>query len=344
MLNLEEFQEYVKLNLRDYLPENEKGAVIRTSNVTKNNGLVVHGVTVMPEGSNIAPNIYLDDYFKQYQEGRDLDEIMDKVALVTVGNLRAPEAYNNFGKDFQNFEYVRDKIIMVAVNTEKNVELLSQIPHTEIQDLSAVYKVYLGNIDDGYGTVTIRNEHMKMWDVTTEELHELALANTREILPVTVQSMNEVMRDMFGQDGMPDEIAEAMFAEMPADQQMYVITNKQKVNGAASMFYEDVLSGLSERIGTDLYILPSSLHEVIAVSTNMGTPATLAEMVQEVNAGQVAPEEQLSDHVYHFDAMTKELSLADTTLDQVKVCVAENSENYSAAQSNTEGSRPRHRR
>ena len=34
-------------------------------------------------------------------------------------------------------------------------------------------------------------------------------------------------------------------------------------------------------------------------------------MVQDVNAGQVAPEERLSDHVYMYDSQAKELVLAD---------------------------------
>jgi hypothetical protein len=43
-------------------------------------------------------------------------------------------------------------------------------------------------------------------------------------------------------------------------------------------FMKSALSELSKKVGTDLYILPSSVHEVIAVSTDMGTPETLSEM------------------------------------------------------------------
>ncbi len=60
MLNFEEFQDYTTRVLRDHLPEELSGATIRTNDVTKNNGLVLHGVIVQPEGSNIAPTIYLE--------------------------------------------------------------------------------------------------------------------------------------------------------------------------------------------------------------------------------------------------------------------------------------------
>ena len=107
------------------------------------------------------------------------------------------------------------------------------------------------------------------------------------------------------------------------------------------MFYEDALSELSKKVGTDLYILPSSVHEVIAVSTDMGTPETLSEMVREVNGTQVSEEEQLSDHVYRFDAAKKTLSLADTTMEELKK--AAGAENMSV-EPVAEGSRPRHTR
>ena len=73
----------------------------------------------------------------------------------------------------------------------------------------------------------------------------------------------------------------------------------------------------------------------------MGTPETLSEMVREVNGTQVSEEEQLSDHVYRFDAAKKTLSLADTTMEEIKK--AAGSENMSV-EPMAEGSRPRHTR
>ena len=53
-------------------------------------------------------------------------------------------------------------------------------------------------------------------------------------------------------------------------------------------------------MGTDLYILPSSIHEVIAVSAETGRPEELAQMVSETNRHEVMPGERLSDRVYHY--------------------------------------------
>ena len=114
-------------------------------------------------------------------------------------------------------------------------------------------------------------------------------------------------------DGMPPEIADMMIAEMPEDQQMYVISNDKGINGAVSMLYEDGLHDLAEKLGSDLFILPSSVHEVIAISANMGDPNELAAMVTEINMGQVALDERLSNQVYHYDKELRKVTLATDT-------------------------------
>ena len=342
MFNFEDFCDYVQMSIKDHLPVEQQDAKVTINNVMKNNGLTLHGVVVHPEGQCVAPTIYLEGFFKQYEEGADLDSVMDKIAGTISEHLNTPEEFSDVAQMYSNYDAVKDKIVMAVVNTAKNRELLSQVPHTEREDLSLIYKVVVGTGADGIGSITIRNEHMEQWGVTLDEIHEMAMKNTKEILPVTVQTMTEVMREMFGSDGMPEEMAEMMFSDMPLNQQMFIISNKSKVNGAASMFYEDTLSELADKIGTSLYILPSSVHEVIAVSTDMGTPEALAGMVREVNGGQVAPEEQLSDHVYKFDAKAKIISLADTTMEQLKV--SENNVNYEATQAAGEVNRPRHHR
>lgn len=343
MLNFEEFQEYTKRSLESYLPEEMEGATIRLNEVRKNNGLILHGVTVQPKGSSVAPNIYLEGYFEQYKNGKSLDEVLDGIARCAADHMGPTDEMMSFAHDFINFDWVKDRVIMVVCNTEQNRDLLATVPHTEKEDLSLIYKVSMGKDENGLSTVLINNDHMSAWGTDVEELYELAMKNTKEILPVTVMSMNDVMRQMFGNDGMPDEIMEMMFQDMPADEQMYVISNESNINGAASMFYEEALSKLSEQVGSDLYILPSSVHEVIAVSTKLGDPEMLSNMVQEVNGSEVSAEERLSDHVYRFDAAKRTLSLADTSIEEIQAKVSENAQSYDAT-NKSEGTCARHRR
>ena len=59
-----------------------------------------------------------------------------------------------------------------------------------------------------------------------------------------------------------------------------------------------------------MYLLPSSIHEWIAISTEMMDPKELAEMVQSVNAEQVELSERLSNNVYHYDKEQRKVTMA----------------------------------
>ena len=253
MLNFSEFQEYIRMNFSEIFEKEKINVELSLNSVTKNNGTEFHALTIRTEGSNIAANIYLDDSYERYVEGEDLDYLVKQIYRSVAESLVIPYEFTTVGKDLMDFDYAKDKIIMVAVNAEKNKELLADVPYQLKEDLALIYKVKLGTNNEEMATVTIHNNLLKTWGATKEEIHELAMKNTRELLPVTIQSIDEVMRELLARDGMPKEIAEAMFTEMPADQQMYVISNKPKVNGAASIFYEDELAKLAEKLGTDLY-------------------------------------------------------------------------------------------
>lgn len=68
---------------------------------------------------------------------------------------------------------------------------------------------------------------------------------------------------------MDDEDAERLLADMvPQDDLMFVLSNKQKVNGAAALLDKDIMQKIVEKFGEDFYILPSSVHECIIVSAD----------------------------------------------------------------------------
>ena len=59
-------------------------------------------------------------------------------------------------------------------------------------------------------------------------------------------------------------------------------------------------------------MIPSSINEILLVPDNGDMTAdALRDMVQEVNAKEVSPEERLSDNVYHYDSKDHVFELAE---------------------------------
>ena len=82
---------------------------------------------------------------------------------------------------------------------------------------------------------------------------------------------------------------------------LYVITNDNGMKGASAILSLEVQDTITEMCGGPAFLLPSSVHELLACPISVLDPPSLAEMVHEINRAQVAPEERLSDHVFKLE-------------------------------------------
>lgn len=320
MMNYEIFKEVVAEKFMDYMPEQYQGMRLRVEPVNKVNK-VLDGITLVGSGAgrSVSPTLYINHMYEHYLETENLQEVLQSAARrMDMAFKEMPEVGD------VNLEGAKDNIVFQVINTLQNEDMLRDMPHREFQDLSIIYRWVVKVDENGIQSSAIRNNLAEQLGMNEEQLFKCAVENTRRIFPPTVKSMNDVIREMFISDGMPAEVADMMIGEMPEDKMMWVISNDRGINGAGSMLYEDNLHKLAMKLETDLYILPSSVHECIAVSTNVGDPYELAEMVSEINMGQVALEDRLSNQVYHYDKDARRLTLAtDTPNKRLDAMVAE---------------------
>lgn len=305
MMNYENFKEVVREKFMDYMPEKFKEMELMTETVEKVN-VSLDGICLRDKCKKFSPIVYINDMYEKYLSGVELEKI-----LTDIGDImeKAYEQAPVISVE-RLMEGAGENIVFQLVNTEQNTSLLERLPHRTFMDLSIIYRLIVSADKDGMSSVKISNEIAAKLGMNEEQLFKCAAENTRRLFPPVIRSMNDIMKEMFARDGMPQEIAEMMIAEIPPEQTMWVISNEKGINGAASMLYEDKLHELAETLGSDLYILPSSIHEVIAVSSDTGSPEVLAQMVAEGNMQEVSLNERLSNQVYHYDKDLRKLTLA----------------------------------
>ena len=312
MMEYEIFKGVVGEKFKEFLPEKYQDAQVEIRPVDKVNrtldGLSIRG---SEPGMNISPTIYVNHMYEDYVTTENLNATLERAAEGFIKAMEQKESINV--NELTNAECAKDKIVFQLINTEQNKEMLANMPHREFKDLSVIYRMVVKIDGEGIASTPVHNGLAETLGFTEEQMFKLAAENTKRLLPPVIKSMNDVMRDIFMKDGMPPEIADMMLGEMPPEQQMYVISNNKGINGAVSMLYEDGLHELAEKLGSDLYIMPSSIHEVIAVSTDLGNPNELAAMVAEINMDQVALDERLSNQVYHYDKDLRKVTLATDT-------------------------------
>lgn len=290
-----EFTNFTTLVQREVEKRAGENYRVKLNDVMKNNGVVLRGITLMQDDSNISPTIYLNPYYDAYENGdTTLGTVIDEV-IDTYERNKINRSIDM--KFFLNYETVRSRIIFKLINTEKNRELLRDVPYIPFHDLSIVFQCLVSEERFGNASILIHNVHLQLWKVNARELYECALENTPLLQGYELVDMNTVLEEMKALGGIDDEEIEDMQQEVP----MYVLSNKSRINGASCILYKDILKDFAMVVDKDLYVLPSSIHEVILLPSD-GTQESeqLKEMVREINQSQVEKEEVLSDSVYYY--------------------------------------------
>lgn len=269
--------------------------------VRKNNGILLDGLLIRNSNDRIMPSIYLNSYYESYQKGALFSELMEEI-MKAYENAREETLHMEIPIRL-GFEEVKSRIIYRMVNYEKNQLLLESIPHYQFLEYAITFHCLVRKDDEGIGSVRITEEHRKNWGVTVEDLLSVALLNTRMNFPATIRPMEDIVYEAIKQEvwtPKPEEVS------LPSqyNSTMYVLTNSCGIHGASCMLYQGVLELFYEQLGTDFYILPSSIHELILVPVSEDRDKDqLEQMVKEINQTQVAIEEVLSDSVYNYESI-----------------------------------------
>lgn len=279
----------------------KKGDVVQINHVIKNNGTELDGINIVEKGVNITPTIYLNDFYLQYLKGKSIEDIVDEIFVIHNNTKKSKIVFDV--EKFADFKSIKGSIFYKVINYGKNVKLLEDVPHKKVLDLAVVFYLLIKQEDDVNATALIHNNHLKTWGVTENEVYKEAVINTPRMFASEIKPLSCMLGEMAGnkEEELSKEDYESMILSSKYSE-LYVLTNSCRINGAACIFYDTVLEKFANLIDEDLFILPSSIHEVIILpKSNEYDKKKLVQMVREVNAEGVAAEEILSDNVYEYN-------------------------------------------
>ena len=303
-MTFREFTETVKENIKDYLPESYRDAQVTTGQFQKLNGSYL-GLQVRQEGQEAVPTVNLERYYEAYSRGEpglgQLDTALSGIAEDVQGSLGLETAW------LLDYRQVKDNLFIRVNDAQENADALKNLPHQETDGLAVSYHIAMEGPRGIEASVPVTYSLMQHYGISEEQLHEDALQSAVSINPPVFLSMREMMSRMTGID------AEDLGPAVPGPELM-VLSNEQALFGAGSLFYPGMLDTARDQMGgSDYFVLPSSVHEVLLVADD-GTMdrKELESMVQEINETAVADQDRLSDHVYHYDAKDHLLEKAST--------------------------------
>ena len=256
-MQIQEFNQYVKDHIKEYLPPEYETARISVEEVTKSNDRKLSGLTVLREGENFSPTVYLEPFAEQVTQGHSLGDALREIAeFQTIHHAHTPVEVSTF----MDYEAVRPMLSMKLCDPEMNRDYLKDKPHTPCGELAVFYRIQVERTENGTAVAAITNNLLGSWGITKDQLHKDAVQAENERNPVRFYSMEDVMTEMMGL-AEPDNLFDHQ-APLPINfTPMYVLTNPDKVDGAAVLARDGVAERIAELVGTNYFVLPSSVHE-----------------------------------------------------------------------------------
>ena len=269
-------------NIVDELRENHKDLEFEGIVVVKNNNTKLHGIVIREYGNNVAPTIYVEQYYHK--------NVPVSNAAVDIYEVYMAHRVDNLDMGFfAEYENIKGKLKAKLVNaSNKDVAGISAERYG-YDDLKIVPYVF---IDEMNGSVTVLPKHLDVWGVDIETVVEQALENIKDDIKIVTMG-HFVGKQM----GAPDEVIEEM---MPGISDFLVVSNSKYLNGAIAAIVASDL--IKEKMNGDYVVIPSSIHEIIVVNKELKASNDLVNMVKEVNASCVEPADRLSDKVYEIAA------------------------------------------
>lgn len=262
----------------------------------KNNGVFYNALVIWDAGKEFVPVISLDKYVKKIEK-----EIMTPTdaARMILFDYKNAMIEAKIPKEFLHMDKkaVLDIVTYKVVNAGKNLNLMESCPHKTFLDLLVVYKMSFEKNGE-FGSSIIKNELLNAYNISLEELDAAAQRNTKEKSGFQVLSANQVQALFAGLEVEADE-----------NEPMYMMGNQSGMYGANIILYKEYFEKLAEKLNDDLYVFPSSVHELVVVPASLMDESEARGIVQTVNAAEVTEEEWLSDNAYLFDRKSQELKI-----------------------------------
>lgn len=277
-------------------------------------------LSVSLQKNKIGPEAPLEDIYESYtQNGWDFQECVEEVFAAYDKFFHDPSEvmYEKENLDISlKPEVARHKIIYLTVSYEKNKELLEMVPYRMYLDLAVIYRLVISVDNDVMQSVIITNEHLKKMGMTEEELYAAAKVNTPRFLPNVVCCMPDSTEEVkqLVQEELDVQIEQAVKRlESSPVFSFITVTAFPMINCSYHLIDLAAVDRVAEKLQRDLYILPSSITELMCIPVDRGPSlGELAKMLRRTNRNtKIVPQDIfLSNSIYLYKRESKELTIA----------------------------------
>lgn len=282
LLSYQEFFSVVKEDLEKRLPPELQ---LETGNRMRSGRRKTDTIEIRKDGEIVGMVFYADDMYHEYLRGAPPSLIADNIAQMCDSDLPCEPA------SILDYEFAKEHLLLRMDNYEKNKDRLEGVVYIRFLDLAITCRIMVPTKEKGLRTATVTESLLERWGISEEELFEqTGQCMMRHEVPV-LRPIYDLLREMAPRE---TDIQEKRCA-------VHVLTNERGFSGASMFLVSAAVKDLAEHYGSDIMILPSSVHEVLLLpDTGDWKVDALRKIVEDINRNVVPPEDYLSDNVYRY--------------------------------------------
>lgn len=244
------------------------------------------------EDAVCVPAACLQEYYEWHQREYSIDRIALAIIDDYYKDKRIPkQVVIPLLEEIKNYEKIKGRVYYRILNAEKNQDLFSEVPYLDFLDLKIVFYILAVGSTNEIGSIIVNQKLMDEWEISTDELCNIAMENTPKLFPVQVNTIGGILGNM-----QIESDAGQMWEED------LVVSNHVWINGFGVILYPGILQEIAQRADKDMIILPSSIHEAILIPyDNRVDINEIQGIVRRVNDSLELQSEVLSNEVYLFE-------------------------------------------
>ena len=252
--------------------------------------------------------IPISSFYKEYENGCGIADISEKIGHMIIDFFL--DSVQERWQCIHDYSEARKKLCVRLVNADRIRDKDNKVYRLiSGGDIAEEVCLYFGETKEGsIRTAAVTRGLISEWGMEgkEDEVTEEAIANTGRLFHPRTFSLEKMF--FAGPDYTGEDISECSDETLNAPYGICLSTDI-RTNGASAIIMPGVAEMLSKRLGSGLYAVPTSAHEMMIHSDTLYSPDMLKSlMVDTINEATVEDDVLTKKYIIHYDPATAEFT------------------------------------
>lgn len=245
--------------------------------------------------------VHVKELFEELSKGSSFNSIVNS-SVEDIKQIQEQSPYKET-KKIWDYETAKDSLFIRLLNYDDNSEDLKDAIYKRIGDITQVLYMKVSERDGNVMSTKILKSIVEKWKedgLTLSEgnILEEALRNTERMYPPRIYRWDQMLfsPEYEGEEFMSPGTEEAISQDFIGN----CLTTAKKTNGAVAIFYPGVAERFANVLDSDLYLVFTSIHEVMVHNADGIDAVDLSIILQDTLEEATPKRDSLTKKIYKY--------------------------------------------